>query len=286
MAGETCTFIGSNGLQLAATRYGDTEAQPVVLAHGGGQTRRAWGGTAEALAGLGYHAITIDLRGHGDSEWCDMSDYRIEAFAQDYVEIRKVLTQPPILVGASLGGIAAMVAAGELDTHLFRSLVLVDVTPHMEMSGVEKIVEFMTANLEQGFASVEEAAEAVSAYLPHRPKPKDLSGLAQNLRQRDGRYFWHWDPGFMTGANRPAASRDPERLSRALAKVSVPIMLVRGRMSELVSEENAQQFLQIVPHAHYVDIADAHHMVAGDRNDAFTQAVAEFIGRVAPANVS
>ena len=118
----------------------------------------------------------------------------------------------------------------------------------------------------------------ISSYLPHRPKPKNLSGLEKNLKVGDdGRFRWHWDPRFVTGMNRPSASRNPERLANALAKIDVPVMLVRGQMSELVSQQSVEQFLKLKPTATFCDVADASHMVAGDDNDAFTEAVAEFL---------
>ena len=171
-----------------------------------------------------------------------------------------------------------MIAAGELQPEPFAAVIFVDVTPMMEMSGVEKITGFMSAHLDDGFASLEEAADVISEYLPHRKRPANLSGLAKNLRQgEDGRYRWHWDPRFMSGDSRPSASRDPDRLCSAVRNITAPILLVRGRMSELVSEESVRQFLDLVPHASYVDVANAGHMVAGDDNDVFTSAIAEFL---------
>lgn len=271
------SLAGFQGLKLAATFYGDELADPIILAHGGGQTRRAWADTSLALSDAGHHAIAVDLRGHGESAWCPDGDYRIEAFAHDLEAMCKYLESPPVLVGASLGGIAAMIAAGEINPSIFRAIVLVDITPTMESSGVDKIIQFMSAHVEEGFGTVEEAAEAISAYLPHRARPKNLTGLESNLRKIDDRYYWHWDPKFVLGENRPSGSRDPSRLAKAIQNIDAPIMLVRGRMSELVSEENVAEFLTLVPSAHFVDIADAHHMVVGDRNDAFTIAISDFI---------
>jgi pimeloyl-ACP methyl ester carboxylesterase len=83
----------------------------------------------------------------------------------------------------------------------------------------------------------------------------------------------------MSGDRTPGGRRDPERLERAAATLRVPVLLVRGRMSDIVSEEGARAFLAIVPHAEFVDVSDAGHMVAGDRNDVFTDAVARFLLR-------
>ena len=282
---ELATLEGAGGIALAADDEGDPGAPPVVLLHGGGQTRHAWGTTLSAVAGHGWHGYSVDLRGHGDSEWDPNGDYSIDAFAGDVVAIATNLPEPPALVGASLGGLSSLVAIGEAPGPIARALVLVDVAPRIERAGVDRIGAFMTANLD-GFDSLEQVADAIAAYNPHRPRPKDLSGLKKNLRQRaDGKWMWHWDPRFVRGRfGSPDETRssitDPTRLRRAAERLDVPVLLVRGRMSDLLSEEGARELLELVPHARLVDVAGAGHMVAGDRNDLFNDAVVEFLDGV------
>lgn len=271
---------GSSGLRLVADFHGHDDAPPVLLLHGGGQTRHAWGGTASLLADAGFLAVTMDQRGHGDSEWCDEGNYRIEDFARDLGAVAASFKRPPALVGASLGGLASLLLEGELKPGTAAAIVLVDVTPQLERSGVEKILGFMAAHPD-GFASLDEAADAVTRFLPHRPRPSDTSGLAKNLRRgADQRYRWHWDPGFLAPGQRMAShAANPNRMREAAAAIEVPALLVRGRMSEIVSEAGAKDFLELAPHAEFVDVENAAHMVAGDRNDVFTDAVIEFLGR-------
>jgi pimeloyl-ACP methyl ester carboxylesterase len=107
------------------------------------------------------------------------------------------------------------------------------------------------------------------------------------VRQRaDGRWYWHWDPAFITsrpfeGESRQLRSR-PDLLDDAARSLSVPTLLVRGRQSDLLSEQGAREFLDIVPHARYADVGGAGHMVAGDRNDAFNDAVVSFLHDIRP----
>ncbi|HWP64504.1 MAG TPA: alpha/beta fold hydrolase [Candidatus Limnocylindria bacterium] len=259
--------------------YGDPAHPPVLLLHGGGQTRHAWGGTAAALAAHGWHAIALDTRGHGDSEWAPDGDYTVDTLAADLRCVVGTLGTRPALVGASLGGITALLAEGEATTPISRALVLVDVAPRVEAPGVHRIVSFMTGHPD-GFASLEEAADAIAAYNRHRPRPSDVSGLRKNLRLGpDGRYRWHWDPALMSD-KRPGATQNPERQEAAARRLTVPTLLVRGRMSDLLSEAGARAFLALVPHARYADVSGAGHMVAGDRNDAFTRAVVDFLADV------
>jgi pimeloyl-ACP methyl ester carboxylesterase len=270
------------GVELAADLYGTESDPPVLLLHGGGQTRHAWGSAAATLAAAGNFAISIDLRGHGHSHWSPDGVYDLDRFAADVRTIASSLGRPPALVGASLGGLASLVAVGEARNGLARCLVLVDVAPRIEVDGRQKIQGFMRAGM-RGFDSLEEAADLIAEFIPHRPRPSDLSGLRKNLRQRgDGRWYWHWDPrwiGNHEGVDGQGGLVHHERLCAAARGVTVPTMLVRGRMSDIVSDESVRELRELVPHAEVVDVAGAGHMVAGDRNDAFNGAVIEFVGR-------
>jgi pimeloyl-ACP methyl ester carboxylesterase len=261
-----------------------------VLLHGGGQTRHSWGTTLGAVARKGWHAYAVDLRGHGESDWAPDGDYTLDAFAGDVLEISHAFDTPPVLVGASLGGIASLAAIGEHpDEAVGRALVLVDVAPRIEEQGRMRIGLFMMEHMESGFASLDEVADAIQAYNPHRPRPSDLAGLQKNLRRGDdGRWYWHWDPAFIGGRlGSPDETRssivDPERLGKAARALTVPTLLVRGRVSDLLSEEGARELLELVPHAQLVDVAGAGHMVAGDRNDLFNDAVVHFLDSLRPA---
>ncbi len=274
---QTIEFRGYQGLRLQADAWGNPQDPPVLLLPGGGQTRHAWGDTAARLAEQNWYAVSLDLRGHGASAWAPDGDYTLQAFVADLLGVLAQLRQAPVLVGASLGGITGLLTAGEEAPRALRALVLVDIAPRMDPNGVQRIVAFMRGHLD-GFSSIEEAAAAVAAYLPHRRPPKDFSGLEKNLRRgEDGRYRWHWDPRFVLGERRPDASQQPERLLAAARRLQIPTLLVRGRMSDVISEESVREFLAAVPHARYADVAEAGHMIAGDRNDLFTQAVCDFL---------
>lgn len=282
---ENTAFTGRDGNRLAADAAGPRDGPPVVLLHGGGQTRHSWGTTVMALADRGWRAYSVDLRGHGESEWVPDGDYTIEAFAGDVEAIASSLGARPALVGASLGGLASLAALGAgSGRRLATALVLVDVAPRIEDSGRERIGRFMMEHLESGFGSLDEVADAIQRYNPHRPRPKDLSGLRKNLRERDGRWFWHWDPRFVTGRwgssdETRSTLIDTADMEEAARRLDVPLLVVRGLVSDLLSEEGARQVLELVPDAELVSVAGAGHMVAGDRNDLFNDAVVDFLTR-------
>ena len=191
---STRRFAAFGGVHLVGDVGGDARGASVILLHGGGQTRHSWGAATSALAARGYYIVALDLRGHGDSEWAPDANYGIDAQIGDMHAVIREMPSPPVLVGASMGGLVSLTTTGESAPHLVRALVLVDVTPRVDPAGRARIIGFMR-DRPGGFASIEEAADAVAAYLPHRPRPKDLTGLRRNLRQRaSGRWYWHLGP--------------------------------------------------------------------------------------------
>ncbi len=284
---QSIRFSGAAGNAIAADVFSGSQERPVLLVHGGGQTRHAWNGTARRLRDNGWTAVTIDQRGHGESDWIADGDYAFEAFAADLICVADQVAQQygrrPVVIGASLGGLAGLLAQGEADRRIFGALVLVDITPTVDQSGVEKILGFMSQHMEDGFATLDEAADVIEAYLPNRNRPKDLKGLTKNLRLGDdGRYRWHWDPNFLRDRFRIQEENGgaEDRRVEAAKGLSLPVLLVRGRQSELVSEAHVKEFMTMVPHAEYADVSEAGHMVAGDRNDAFSDAVSQFLEKL------
>jgi peroxiredoxin len=281
---DTFSTSGVGGVRIVADRLGDPRAPAVVFLHGGGQTRRSWGRAAAAVAGRGWQAITVDFRGHGESDWSKDGDYRVTTFAGDVLEVLRDVPPRPVLVGASLGGFTAMLLAGELSPAAVRAVVLVDIVPDMDPSGATRIHAFMNDRMTSGFDSLEEVADMIQEYNPNRRRPTDLDGLRTNLRRRGDRWYWHWDPKFIDGtsASPPIEVTDVDRLNaavEAILRTNVPMLLVRGQMSDLVTKERADEFLARFPEIEFVDVGGAGHMVAGDRNDTFAGAVVEFLAR-------
>ena len=273
---------GADGNLLIADARGDASAPGVLLLHGGGQTRHAWGGTADRLAAAGRYAVSLDLRGHGESEWVEFPGaYGLEQFAADLRVVMRRFERPPALVGASLGGLTSLLFAGEQAPGSAAAVVLVDVAPRIEREGADRITAFMLAKPE-GYESLEEVADAIAEYTRNRSRTRNLESLRKNLREGpDGRFRWHWDPRFVGGEG-PNELTDRTRLDRAARAIEVPSLVVRGRESDLLSVEGARELVDLLPQGEFVDVSGAGHMVAGDRNDVFTRAVSEFLDRALP----
>lgn len=273
--------IFRNGpLELVADVGGAIDAPTVVLLHGGGQTRHSWSGAMTAMIAGGYRVINYDARGHGDSDWASDGAYELHDRAGDLRSVLVDARGPIAVVGASLGGATAIKAIAEGMRPA--ALVLVDIVPHPGAAGIDRIVTFMRRNPD-GFASLEEAADAVAAYNPSRRRPRNMSGLMRNLRiDAQQRYRWHWDPRIVASDPRHHHAV-VQRASEEMAGVeNLHVLLVRGLQSDVVTDESVDQFRRLLPHLEVADVAGASHMVAGDRNDAFNASVLAFLGRVMP----
>lgn len=274
------TYRAPDGVQLVADVGGPPDAPTIILMHGGGQTRHSWSGATRALIARGYRVVNFDARGHGESDWSSTGAYMLDDRVADLRAITESFSAPFALVGASMGGATAIhaVALGLRPD----AVVLVDIVPHAEKQGVERIANFMSGNID-GFATLDDAVDAVAAYNPDRPRPRDTSGLMRNLRLKaDGRLYWHWDPRILPPEpqlihDQVLASADQMAQHRDL-----PVLLIRGLQSDVVSDAGVAAFRTMMPQLEVVDVAGAGHMVAGDRNDAFNRGVIDFLARSLP----
>ncbi len=265
-----------DGLTLRGAVWGKAVEPCVLLLHGFGQTRHAWDETASMLVDAGFYVLAIDARGHGESEHAADGKYLLDHFVTDVREMLATLPGRPAIIGASLGGLAALLVEGESGESLTSALVLVDITPRFEVAGVERILAFMRA-APDGFPSLESAGQAIAEFLPHRRRQRDTAGLVRYLDQdADGRWRWHWDPRMLSEESR-ASAECHERFLAAAENVRVPVMLVSGKHSDVVSEETIDEFMSAVPHARHVVVDDAHHMVVGDSNNDFNEVIVDFM---------
>ncbi|WP_167098664.1 alpha/beta fold hydrolase [Mycobacterium sp. DL592] len=274
---QTVEFRGEDELTLVGDEWNRdaTDRPTILMLHGGGQNRFSWKNTGQVLADRGLHVVALDARGHGDSDRAPNGVYTVDALCGDVLRVLDQIGRPVVLIGASMGGLTGILVAKLAGPQKVTKLVLVDVVPRIEEKGTSRIHDFMAGHV-HGFDTLEQAADAIAAYLPHRKRTKNLDGLKKNLRHRDGRWFWHWDPAFLKPVEAEEFVR-VEELEQAAAELTIPILLIRGRQSDVVSTEGVEDFLAKVPHAEFVELSEAGHTAAGDDNDAFSDAVVAFV---------
>lgn len=275
-------FSTRDGLTLTGDVGGSPDQPAVILLHGGGQTRHSWSGAMRRLVDSGYHVINYDARGHGDSDWSPDGDYSLPALASDLNTILATIGRPAALVGASMGGMTSFYAIGSDRAHAVTALVMVDIVLRPAEKGRQKIEAFMRSH-SGGFSDLSEAADAVAAYSPDRPRPADPSGLLKNLRLKDdGRLYWHWDPRMLQVSPAPEPPAFSGSMLEVCSHVTLPTLLVRGSRSDIVDDDGVAEMRRLVPQTEVLEILDAGHMVAGDKNDIFNDGVIAFLARHHP----
>jgi pimeloyl-ACP methyl ester carboxylesterase len=283
---ESVRLTGACGTGLQGSIFlppaGSVSGQPTLLyTHGFGQTRGAWTKSGLRLAGQGYAGLAYDARGHGGSQRnAHDLPYHAEQFIDDLIIVAGEQPEPPVLIGASMGGLFGLIAESRWPG-LFSALVLVDITPHWEKAGLSRVLQFATA-FPSGFESPAEAATLVAHYLPNRPRRSAEELIPLMQQGDDGRWRWHWDMRLIDDLVRDSAQHQDD-IAEAARSVRCPVLLVSGGRSEMVSEHNIRSFQVLVPHAQHVQLAQAGHMLAGDDNDAFTGAVLDYLGTLSRA---
>lgn len=271
--------LPGDGLTLRADAYGPDDGPPVLFFHGGGQSRRSWTGAARRIGAAGYRALSVDLRGHGESDWAGDGDYLLDAFGRDVATVLDAFDRPVVLVGASRGGQAALLGASRRPGKVALAM-LADVAPLLRDEGVDDMRVFFAASA-GGFASVDEAADTLAEYL-HLPRRRDVAGLEKTMRRGDdGRLYWQWDPKTVS----PAFLNPPSEgiaLEQAAARIKDPVVLVRAEFSTIVTDESEALFRRLTPQLEVVLARGVGHMVTGDRNDAFADTLLDYLACHSP----
>lgn len=271
--------LPGDGLTLRADAYGPVAGPPVLFFHGGGQSRRSWTGAARRVGAAGYRAYSVDLRGHGGSDWAADGDYLLDAFGRDVEALLDWFDRPVALVGASRGGQSALVGGSRRPGKVALAMVA-DVAPLLRDEGVDDMRSFFAASA-GGFATVDEAADALAEHL-HLPRRSDVAGLEKTMRRGDdGRLYWQWDPLTVS----PEFLNPPSEglaLEHAAARMKDPVVLVRAELSTIVTDESEALFRQLTPHLEVVLARGVGHMVTGDRNDAFADTLLDYLARYSP----
>jgi len=250
---------------------------PILLLHGGGLNAHTWDVVCLMLRDR-YRCVALDQRGHGDSEWSPANDYGVETQVVDvegFVDSLKLAN--PVLVGQSMGGLNSMAYAVRRSVQM-KALVVVDVGPEINPAGTQRIREFAgTPELESPEAFLERAVK----FNPLRNPAVLRRSLFYNLRQLPtGKWALKHDQRRASEEVGRIAAAQRERLAKEVSQISCPTLIVRGALSDVLSDEAAEKFARSLPHARWLRVENAGHNVQGDNPRGLLDAMNPFLREV------
>ncbi len=267
-------------LELSYLEWGPPDAPPVLLLHGFAQNAHSWDYTALAL-GQKYRVISLDARGHGDSDWADDSDYSTAAQQRDLDRFIDQFGGVPVtLVGLSMGGRSSYVYASRRPDNV-RGLVIVDSgptwpkAPRTRQSGGRRIMDFVT--LPDELDTWEEFVERIHKYNPRRSVQEVRDTLIHKVRQApNGKWTWKYDR-VLRDPSRPREAVPADEQWRRLERISCPTLVVRGAESDILAQETAAEMAGRMQDCKLVEVERAGHLVPGDNPRQFIAVVTDWL---------
>jgi len=261
-----------NGLELSGLEWGVAGRPALCLLHGGSAHAHWFDAVAPALADR-YHVLSLDQRGHGESQWSSTSDYATPDFAGDLLGVMDALDwERMVLVGHSMGGHNAM-SFGAWHPGRLRALVVVDSRPSLPPDRLDR----MHRRGHRGPRRHESLDAALQSF---RLLPRETvadAGLLEHLAregivERGGRFLYRFDPA-CNGARRPTDAWP------LLERISAPTLIVRGEHSPVLPREMLQEMVKRIPSVRVEEIPGAYHHLVLDAPGAFTTVLDEFLDR-------
>lgn len=250
---------------------------PIVFLHGGGLNAHTWDVVALMLHER-YRCIALDQRGHGDSEWSPAIDYGVETQVRDVEGLVDALgLERPVLVGQSMGGLNSMAYAVRHSARM-KGLVVVDVGPEIEAAGAQRIREFAsTPELD----SIDAFLERAVRFNPLRDPAVLRRSLFYNLRQLPSdKWALKHDQRRASEEATRISTAQRERLAQQVSKISCPTLIVRGALSEVLTDAAAERFARSLPKARWVRVENAGHNVQGDNPRGLLEAMRPFLREI------
>jgi len=268
-------FVSVGPLRLHYLDWG-TEGKPfMLLLHSNFQTCHTWDFFALTMC-QEYHVLSLDLRGHGDSDWSPKSEYNHAAYLSDLEGLADTLKLPRfLLIGNAMGGMIFMAYAAN-HPEKARGLVMVDSAIEGQSEGGQEIRRFVTAPDE--LDSFEDFVERTYTFNPRRSKEQFRGSLRHSLKQLpNGKWTWKYDKIFRDPTIRRTPSHTSQQLWEFAARVQCPTLVFRGALSRVMSQETAAKLRDTLPHSRLIVQEGAGHMVMGDKPVEFERAVRAFI---------
>jgi pimeloyl-ACP methyl ester carboxylesterase len=284
MAGPKSRFFESQGLRLHYVDWGNANAPPILLVHGGRDHCRSWDVIARSLQ-PDFHVLAPDLRGHGDSEWTKGGSYSLTEYVYDLSRlVRHMAAQRVVIVGHSMGGMVGLIYAGTFPEQVSALVVLdgVTVLPNAKSGPAHERIAKWVGQLDsleerepRRYRTIDEAAAQMRAHNKRLPPELALHLAAFGVRQNaDDTYSWKFDPY--------QRARAPHRLSpedhvSLWARIACPVLLLHAGESFLQSSETAG-LANYFKRARTETMSGAGHWLHHDKPEEVLRAIRAFLG--------
>ena len=271
-------FVTLNSLKFHYLDWGNAHLKPMLCLHGGSQQAHSWDFFALGMRDQ-YHVISLDQRGHGDTDWHPEGHYSAEDHQNDLDEFTKAINlQQFTLVGLSMGGRNSYTFTAR-HPELIEALVICDVGPELNSVGTSHISQF-TSGPDQ-FDSLDELAQHAYRYDPNRSLDQFRGSVVNSVKQLpSGKWTWKYDRRFRGQQGRGAMSNAEvvEQHWGFIKSIRCPTLIVRGGVSDVFTMEVAQRMQSLIPGSQVTEVPNAGHLVAGDNPAGFEKAVKKFLG--------
>jgi pimeloyl-ACP methyl ester carboxylesterase len=274
----TSRMLTVNGLQLHHLDWGNPDAPALVCVHGLRGNAHAFDGFARRFADR-YHVLSLDVRGRGDSAWSPDGAYQMSDYASDLAGIVDQLGLTTFsYIGTSMGGRIGVTYAANNGNRLTR-FILNDIGPDGE-AGSDRITR-EAGKAPDTFESYDAAVEYLRSTtgVASRMSEEALQERARHtFKQRDdGRWIAKADPEFLRQRSAAGTAHDPAVLWKALEELSCPTLLLRGTVSDVLSEAQAQKIVQTLRHGTLAHVPDVGHTPTLEE-PAAVEALEKFLG--------
>jgi len=266
--------IQAGALNFHYVEWGRPQAPALLCLHGITQTAHSWDEVAAQLAD-NCRVICLDQRGHGDSDWAPDGDYTRQTQAADLDVVTAALGLAPfLLAGMSMGGINAITFTARHPERV-RALVVVDVSPEIQVRGVENIRQFIQASDE--LDSFEAFVERAHQFNPRRSLENIRSRLTYNLKQLpNGNWTWKYDKA-LRSTDRGFQASALLNLWDDVRAIKCPTLIIKGGERDILSTESDSRMQAAIPGSRLTVVPGAGHSVMGDNPASFVAAVKEFL---------
>ncbi|MGC2175734.1 MAG: alpha/beta hydrolase [Acidimicrobiales bacterium] len=260
------SFTVIDDMRFHCLEWGDRDNPTILFLHGGGLTAHTWDRICPSLVDS-FYCVSLDQRGHGESDWSPTIDYSLDAHLKDIEGfVSAIGLERFLLVGMSMGAFNSLGYALNHSADL-AGLVLIDIAPELRRDGIDRLHSF--TNVPDVLPSVDAFVDRALSFNPQRDPEVLRNSLRYNLREvPGGGWTWRYDRRHRTSQNRETELEARAKLRLTLwgqaGTISCPTLVIRGADSDFTDGEELRGVVSQIPGWQFAEVANAGHTVQGD----------------------